>query len=234
MTNSRITSWQVAVVLLRAYLGWSWFVAGWEKVWSPAWRGTAPAVTGFLQGALKGSHFDWYRGLIESLFLPNAGTLAFLVSWGEVLVGLALLAGLFVNLAAAAGIVMNVSFLLAGSVSTNATYVIMELILIATGAGLIWGLDGFVAKRWGWNVPILNSRTTARTAPGLSWSLAVVLGILGITALVAAGAMDMAEFNNPAGQLSRLLIFSAGFFGIKAWIDSRKNVLAAPEMRRAA
>jgi thiosulfate dehydrogenase [quinone] large subunit len=69
-TNLR-SSWQLLVVLLRLYLGWSWLTAGWEKVWDPAWRGR-PAVAGFLTAALKTTHFGWYRWVIEAVFLPNA------------------------------------------------------------------------------------------------------------------------------------------------------------------
>ena len=114
-------------------------------------------MAGFLTAALKTTHFGWYRWVIEAVFLPNANALAALVSWGEVLVGLALLLGLFVNVAALAGIAMNTAFLLAGTVSTNSTYILIELVLIFAAAGLVWGLDGIAARRWGWRLPGLIS-----------------------------------------------------------------------------
>jgi len=214
--------WQPWIVLLRLYLGWSWLAAGWEKVWDPGWRASGRAVAEFLAGALKSSHFGWYRSLVDAVFLPNAGLLAVLVSWGELLVGIALLLGLLVNLAVLAGIAMNIAFLLAGTVSTNSTYIIIELVLLFAGAGLVWGVDGVVARRWAWHLPGLISGQARGLPSWLSWSIAAALVILGAAAFQAARAMAMPEFGNPASQLSRVLVFAGGFYAAKAWRDGRR------------
>lgn len=149
-TEGTLAYWFVA---LRLYLGWSWLAAGWEKVRDPAYA-SGEAVTAFLQGALKNAPYGWYKGLIQSTFMPNAKLFAFLVTWGEVLVGVALFLGAFTVLAAIAGIVMNISFLLAGSVSTNPLYIIIQFALIFSGAGLVWGIDGWL-MRSGRRIPVL-------------------------------------------------------------------------------
>jgi hypothetical protein len=145
------------------------------------------------------------------------------VSWGEVLVGLALLLGLFVNLAALAGIAMNTASLLAGTVNANPTYIIIELVLIFAAAGLVWGLDGIAARRWGWRLPGLISGQSRGLPSWLSWSIAAILAILGIAAFRAAHGMALSEFNNSASQLSRVLLFAAGFYAAKAWRDARRG-----------
>ena len=83
------------------------------------------AVTGFLNGALAKTDSDHpdvqggYAWFIQHVALPNAGLFSYLVVYGELLVGAALILGLFTSLAAFFGGVMNASYLLAGTVSTN-------------------------------------------------------------------------------------------------------------------
>ena len=101
---------RVALVwlLIRLYVGWEWLAAGWEKVTSPAWIGpnAGTALTGFLMGALKraaGDHPDvsgWYAQFLQTAVLPNANFFSHLVAYGEVLVGVALVLGLFTGIAA--------------------------------------------------------------------------------------------------------------------------------------
>lgn len=211
-----------ALLLIRLYLGWSWLIAGWEKMWSPGWHGQAPAVVGFLQGALKASPFVWYKSLIAAVFLPNSGLFAFLVTWGELLVGLALLVGLLTNLAALGAILMNMSFLLAGTVSTNATYIIMELAIIFGASGLIFGMDAVLARR-GFRSPVFTADPDRTAAPVLSWITAGALLVLAALAYGSGGTLKLPEFANPAGQLSRLFFFAAAAYAIKAFHDGREK-----------
>lgn len=209
------------ILVLRLYLGWSWLAAGWEKIRDPAWA-SGEAVVGFLQGALKSAPYGWYKGFIESTFLPNAKLFAFLVTWGEVLVGIALLAGLFTALAAIAGIVMNMSFLLAGTVSTNSLYILIELALIFTGAGLLWGVDGILQGR-GYRIPVLLPGAGEVRRPGLAWAAAAALAILAVLAFLPAEGLKLPEFRNPASQMSRLLAFTAVLYAVKGWLDGRRR-----------
>src|SRR5699024_7934217 len=72
----------------------------------------------------------WWAAFLEAVALPNAGLFSFMVAWGEVLVGIALILGIFTNFAALMGITMNFAFLLSGTVSTNAQMVILTIFLI--------------------------------------------------------------------------------------------------------
>jgi thiosulfate dehydrogenase (quinone) large subunit len=75
-----------------------------------------------------------------------------LVPWGEFLVGLGLLLGTFTALAALMGAVMNFSYLLSGSSSTNPEMVLLEVLLLVAGfnASKI-GLDR-------WIIPFLRKK----------------------------------------------------------------------------
>lgn len=69
----------------------------------------------------------------------------FLVQWGEILVGLGLILGGLTKTAAFFGIIMNLSFLLSGTVSVNPNLLILTMFILVAGqnAGRI-GLDGYV------------------------------------------------------------------------------------------
>ncbi|NTU85776.1 MAG: DoxX family membrane protein [Chloroflexales bacterium] len=146
--------------IIRLYLGYQWLVAGWGKLTNPGgvWVGAkaGTAVTGFIQGALEktgGDHPDvsgWYAAFLQQVALPNAALFSYLVTFGELLVGLALILGLLTGFAAFFGGFMNASYLFAGAVSVNPV-----LLLLAVGIMLAWRVAGY----WGldrWALPLLG------------------------------------------------------------------------------
>jgi len=139
--------------VIRLYLGWEWLTAGWVKVQNPAWTGpdAGGPVLGFVTKALEktgGEHPDvqaWYAYFLEHVVVPNAKVWGYMVAWGELAVGIALIVGLLVGVSAFFGIFMNLNYLLAGTVSVNP-------IMFTLGIGLIlawrvagyWGADRYV------------------------------------------------------------------------------------------
>ena len=123
-------------LVLRLYVGWEFLEAGWGKVTSP----TPFSAAGTLNNAIKlttGAHpavQPWYGWFVKNVALPNAGLFSFMVKYGEVLVGLALIVGFATIFAAAMGMFMNLNFLFAGSTSTNTQLVVLEGIIIFGGA----------------------------------------------------------------------------------------------------
>lgn len=145
-------------LVIRLYVGWQWLSSGWGKVGSEGWTGdnAGASVEGFVQGALKkttGPHPDvqaWYGWFLENVVLPNADVFGYLVAYGEVLVGIALIAGLFVGIAAFFGMFMNMSFLLAGTVSINPILFVLSLGLVLAWRNAGWfGLDRWVLPKLG-------------------------------------------------------------------------------------
>src|SRR5437773_1521819 len=86
-------------LILRIYIGWQWLFAGYEKIISPVWVGPKAgiALQGFLMGAIKkssGSHPDvsgWYVAFINSFFLHHTILFSYMVSFGELFVGIGLI-----------------------------------------------------------------------------------------------------------------------------------------------
>ncbi len=142
-------------LIVRVYLGALWLLAGWGKLTDPAWLGSerGAAVTGFAQGAMAqtaGEHpqvTGWYAGFLENFVVPNAALFSFLVVFGEILIGLALILGLFTGIAAFFGGFMNASFIFAGTAGANPLMFILAIFLaLAWRVAGYWGLDRWALK----------------------------------------------------------------------------------------
>ena len=130
----------------RVYLGYEWFNAGFHKITDPAWM-----AGGKLQGywahavALPAEgrpaiSYDWYRSALQGLLEGgHQSWFAPLIAAGELLVGVGLIVGALVGVAAFFGAVMNMSFMLAGSASTNPI-----LFSLAIGMMLAWKVAGYI------------------------------------------------------------------------------------------
>lgn len=143
-------------LIIRIYIGWEWLVAGWEKVINPVWVGdkAGVAITGFLNGALAkttGAHpsvVGWYAEFIKTIALPNAEIFSYLVSFGEVFVGIGLILGALTGIAAFFGALMNANYLLAGTVSVNPTMLVLQFFLMLAWRTTGWfGLDRFLLSK---------------------------------------------------------------------------------------
>ena len=127
-----------------------WFVAGWHKFVDPKWMGSGEALLDFWNRGLKMTpkppiSYDWYRSFIEYLVSIEAYTwFSKIVIFGELLVAVGLIFGAFVGIAAFFGGLMNWSFIMAGSASTNGL-----LFAIATWLVLAWRNAGWIGlDRW--------------------------------------------------------------------------------------
>ncbi len=144
--------------VIRIYVGWEWLSAGWGKVTNPVWMGPSAggALHGFLLGALgktTGAHPDvsgWYAAFINSAVLPNTTVFSNVIAIGELLVGIALILGLFTGIAAFFGAFMNMNYLFAGTISVNPLLFLLQLFLIlAWRVAGYYGLDGYLLPLFG-------------------------------------------------------------------------------------
>lgn len=150
--------WAWLWLTLRLYLGWQWLQAGWGKLHNPAWTGAkaGSAISGFVTNALtkaSGEHPDvqgWYAWFLQHVVLNHSVFWSYLVSWGETLVGIALILGIFTGIAAFFGSFMNLSYLLAGTVSVNPVlFVIATWLVLAWKTAGWWGLDRWILPALG-------------------------------------------------------------------------------------
>lgn len=145
-------------LLLRLYIGWEWLSAGYAKFMSSAWIGeqAGTAITGFLNQALQktsGAHPDvasWYAWFITYIALPHATFWSYIVTFGELLVGIGLICGILTVFAALGGAFMNLNYLFAGAVSINPLMLIVQIFLIVAWRTAGWyGGDYFIYRFWG-------------------------------------------------------------------------------------
>lgn len=95
--------------------------------------------------------FDWYRGFLQAALDAQAYTwFAKVVAVSELLIGVALIVGIFVGLTACFGGFMNWNFIMAGSASVNGVFFGLAVLLVLAWkiAGYI-GLDYFILPRVG-------------------------------------------------------------------------------------
>lgn len=161
-------------LVLRVWVGYQWISASMHKLGSPAWMQTGDALKGFWTSAVaipaSGSpaiRFDWYRSFLQMMLNAQAYTwFAKVIAFGEFMVGLGLILGAFVGIAAFFGALMNFNFMLAGSASSNPV-----LFAIAVGLILAWKIAGYIGAdyyllRWigvPWSgVQETSSETTGR------------------------------------------------------------------------
>jgi thiosulfate dehydrogenase [quinone] large subunit len=134
-------------LVVRFYLGFQWLEAGYHKLTGTGWVDGGAALKGYWTKAVAldpktGTgpiSYDWYRNFVQFLLNHDAYTwFAKLIVAGEILVGIGIIVGGLVGLAAFCGALMNMSFMLAGSASTNPVLFFLAVALI-----LGWQVAGY-------------------------------------------------------------------------------------------
>jgi len=164
---------------IRLFLGFSWIEASWHKISGTGWLDGGSALAGYWKGAVainpdtgKGSiTFEWYRDFLNFLLQGHHEVwFAWLVAFGELAVGVGLVLGALTGVAAFFGCLMNMSFLLAGSASTNPI-----MFTLAVGLILAWKVAGYYGVDR-YLLPFLGTPWRARVQSGRAMSPGVVPG----------------------------------------------------------
>ncbi|MDQ2674460.1 MAG: DoxX family membrane protein [Chloroflexota bacterium] len=162
---------------IRLFLGFSWLTSGWGKATGPegGWLDGGASLLAYWERAVAIPEaparppitYDWYRDFLTILIDGNhEGWFAWIVVLGEIAVGIGLILGALTGIAAFFGALMNMSFLLAGSASTNPV-----LFTAAIGLILAWRVAGYYGvDRWllpmlgtPWRAQVMERRPSAGT-----------------------------------------------------------------------
>lgn len=151
--------WAWLWLIARVYLGYSWLNSGIGKLSNPGWVQTGEALKGFWERAVlipeaparPAISFEWYRSFLQTLLDSGSYTwFSKLVVAGELLVGIALILGLFTGIAAFFGGFLNWNFMMAGTASTNPVLFTISIFLILAWKTAGWlGLDRWVLPNLG-------------------------------------------------------------------------------------
>ncbi len=144
---------------VRLFVGFAWLEGGLHKLFpsgepiGAGWLDGGTALAGYWERAVAVPEapgraaitFEWYRDFLNVLLANNAEQwFAWLIVFGEIAVGVGLIFGIMTGFAAFFGAFMNMSFLLAGSASTNPV-----LFTLAIGLMLAWRVAGYYGvDRW--------------------------------------------------------------------------------------
>jgi thiosulfate dehydrogenase [quinone] large subunit len=143
---------------VRFFVGREWLAAGEEKLRSDSWMKGGAALKGFWTGAVAvpdtghpAITYGWFRNLIQYMLDHQWYTwFGKVIAIGETLVGLGLIVGALVGIAAFFGTVLNFNFQLAGSASTNPVlFGLGVLLVLAWKIAGWWGLDRVLLPRLG-------------------------------------------------------------------------------------
>jgi thiosulfate dehydrogenase [quinone] large subunit len=145
----QLNSSVVNVVPLRLFIGVGWIRASAEKLVDGDWW-TGAKLSSFLavhvdQGRIV---FPAYQSMVREVFIPYAMVLAAVIVIGELLAGLAILTGTFTNAALLGGLFMNLNFLLVGEPDPGTFYIVIQIVLLVTGAGAVFGFDRRLSRSW--------------------------------------------------------------------------------------
>jgi thiosulfate dehydrogenase [quinone] large subunit len=156
------------VLALRVLFGYAFLASGFDKVMTAGW-----SAQGYLanSAAANGNPLEWmFAWMAETAWFVSFVDLA--VPWGEVLIGLGLIVGLLVRLAAFWGAFMMAMFYFGnwsiehGVVNSDLAYVLVFLAIAAFGAGRILGLDKIVER-----YEFANGETLLERYPRLDYVL---------------------------------------------------------------
>ena len=171
---------------IRLFVGFEWLEAGWHKL-SPegqplfagtGWLDGGSSLLGYWQRAAAipeaparpAITFEWYREFLNVLIANDAQSwFGYVIVFGEIAVGLGLLLGAFTGIAAFFGAFMNMSFLLAGSASSNPVMFTAAIgVMLAWKVAGYYGVDRYLLPVLGtpWKPGGLFRRAEAGTAPG--------------------------------------------------------------------
>ncbi len=154
------TRWAWLWLIVRLYVGYSWIDAGLEKLGNPAWTQTGVALKGFWTAAVASPApparppiaFQWYRVFIQSLLDSGSYVwFAKLIVAAELLIGIALILGVFTGIAAFFGGFMNWNFMMAGTASINPVLFTLSIFLV-----LAWKVAGWYGLDR-WLLPLLGT-----------------------------------------------------------------------------
>lgn len=139
---------------IRFFVGLQWLQSGEGKLRNSAWMDGGVALQGYWERAVAVPEaparpaitYGWYRDFLQYMLDNEWYTwFARLVAIGETLVGIGLIVGALVGIAAFFGTLMNFSFMMAGTTSSNPVlFGLTVFLVLGWKVAGYWGLDRYI------------------------------------------------------------------------------------------
>src|ERR1700722_5392612 len=139
----------VVWLAMRVWLGIMWIQAGWAKLWgaenSAFLHHDGAGVAGFATHGT--SAYTWWHSLLTGAVVPNSGAIGIFVAVGELVIGIALVAGFLTRIAALASLALLFTYVMSGTASVCAFYALFAIVILVTWQTSSWiGVDGVIAS----------------------------------------------------------------------------------------
>jgi thiosulfate dehydrogenase [quinone] large subunit len=160
-------------LVVRVWLGYEWLHAAFEKLNTTAarsaWWDSGAAIKSIASSALAAARLPEHPQLANAWWMSvlhwestNALWLSRLVVISEVVIGVALILGLFTGIAALLGLVLNFSYMFVGAAGVDPAFLLAAILLVLAWRNAGWiGLDGLMLPHLG--------ATRQRTATASQW-----------------------------------------------------------------
>lgn len=141
------------LALLRILVGFLFLLVAWPKVSGRFLSGEV--LPRQLLNGIQKDPLAWHRAFIEGFVVPHGLLFSYLSAFGEISIGLSLLAGCLVRISSlfAAFYNFNILFSVAyaaggGTVNYNRVLILLHLIFVSASAGRSLGIDGILKRRF--------------------------------------------------------------------------------------
>ncbi|MDI6783065.1 MAG: TQO small subunit DoxD [bacterium] len=150
--NLKEPSYLSYLAFLRITLGIFFFQAGWGKL-----------TSGFISRNMLLTIFNdwvqhvpnaWYKNFLLEYAMPHSTIFSYLVVYGEILVGLALVFGVMTRLSVLLAMIMNLNYHLASGwrpgsgALINKIFLACEIVILLSAAGRSFGIDRILHKKY--------------------------------------------------------------------------------------
>jgi thiosulfate dehydrogenase [quinone] large subunit len=150
--KERTYLWYIAI--LRIYIGYYLLSQGWRK-----YQRNFPQ-SDWIQRQIGDINnldlYPWYKTFLQSWVVPHSEVFGYLVTLGEILVGGALLLGLFTRVSACVGLFLMVNYVLGPGMARGGaplaqqqTFIVALIIIALANSGRTLGLDGLIFRSRG-------------------------------------------------------------------------------------
>jgi thiosulfate dehydrogenase (quinone) large subunit len=139
----------VGWLAMRVWLGIMWIQAGWAKLFGAEnaffLHHNGAGVAGFAAHGTPA--YTWWGHFLTGFVVPNAGWIAVLVAVSELVIGVALVAGLFTRVAALGSLALLFTYVMSGTASVCGWYALFAIVILTMWRTSGWiGFDGLIAN----------------------------------------------------------------------------------------
>ncbi|MEO8029417.1 MAG: TQO small subunit DoxD [Gemmatimonadota bacterium] len=119
---------------------------------SDRWIASMPMI---VTKQAAGNPIEWYKAFLDNTVLTNVPLFAQMTAWGESVAGVGLVLGLWSGVAGLVALSLAINYGLAtgwmspGQVGFHYVLISCLVVFILARSGREWGLDGWMAWRWG-------------------------------------------------------------------------------------